>query len=69
MLSREDIVKELARLEKRIAWLKEQLAPRQGARKRPVALAGKFPQLSTLTDTQLDEATHLWEHEFERDHS
>ncbi len=69
MLSREEIIKELAHLERRIVWLKEQLAPRRGAKKRTVTLAGKFPQLGTLTNAQLDEATRLWEHEFERDRS
>lgn len=64
MLSREELVKELSRLEKRIAWLKEQLTPRRG-KKRIVALAGKFPQLSALTDAEIDEATHIWEREFE----
>ncbi|MDW8111031.1 MAG: hypothetical protein RMJ96_05450 [Candidatus Bipolaricaulota bacterium] len=65
MLSRDELVRELSRLEKRIAWLKEQLTPRRG-KKRTVMLAGKFPQLSALTDADIDEATHIWEHEFER---
>ncbi len=68
MLSKEEIVKELSRLERRIAWLKGQLTPKR-AKKRAVALAGKFPQLSALTDAQIDEATQVWEQEFERTRS
>lgn len=66
MLSKQELIQELSRLEERIEWIKSQLAPQRKARKRLASLAGKFPQLSTLTEAEIDGATCLWGREFER---
>ncbi len=64
MLSKQKLIEELSRLEERIAWLKAQLQARRSAKKPVVSLAGKFPQLNALAETEIDEATRLWEREF-----
>lgn len=70
MISKAALLEKLSWLEEQIAQLKRLIEAEWDASKpvkgRPKSLHGKFPQLKTLTEAEIDEATRIWDKQVEK---
>ena len=69
MISKAALLERLSQLEEQIAQLRRQIEQGWSASKlaksKQTFLRGKFPQLKTLTEAEIDQVTRIWDEHIE----